>query len=56
MNPISSQVQMHNNRATLFVNDEPQSPVFYALTMFRAGAGRGKNCRSTTSGASPSRA
>ena len=32
MNPISSRVHMHNNRATLFLNDEPQSPVFYALT------------------------
>src|SRR4028118_969884 len=32
MKPISSRVQMHNNRPTLFLNDEPQSPVFYALT------------------------
>ncbi|HEV7301692.1 MAG TPA: hypothetical protein VGN72_20305 [Tepidisphaeraceae bacterium] len=32
MNPISSRVQMHNNRPTLYLGDEPQSPFFYALT------------------------
>jgi hypothetical protein len=32
MKPISSRVQMHLGRPTLFVNDEPQSPFFYALT------------------------
>jgi hypothetical protein len=32
MNPISSRVQMHLNRPTLFLNDVPQSPFFYALT------------------------
>ena len=29
---LHSHVQMHQNRATLFVNDIPQSPFFYSLT------------------------
>ena len=32
MNTLSSRVQMHNNRATLFVGDEPRSPFLYSLT------------------------
>jgi hypothetical protein len=32
MDPISAQVRMHLNRPTLFLNDTPQSPFFYALT------------------------
>ncbi len=30
--PISSEVRMHNNRPTLFLNGAPESPVLYALT------------------------
>jgi len=30
--PVSSEVRMHNNRPTLFINAVPESPVIYALT------------------------
>jgi hypothetical protein len=30
--PLSSEVRMHHNRPTIFINNKPESPVIYALT------------------------
>ncbi len=30
--PLSSEIRMHNNRPTIFINNRPESPVIYALT------------------------